>query len=74
MKENTLLQDQIKNYVNLNNKLTQVDSLRSLQVDKLNQNCAILNKEVKKKNKIIKYWQIGGITISVGFILLLLLK
>ena len=65
----------------LNNQLIQVDSLRLQQIseyDKLSQNYATqidaLNKEVKKKNEAIRYWQIGGVTVSVGLVLLLLLK
>lgn len=81
LKENSLLYQQVGNYVELNNQLTQIDSLRLQQIneyDKLSQNYAIqidaLNKEVKKKNKAIRYWQIGGVTVSVGLVLFLLLK
>ena len=81
LKENSLLYQQIGNYVELNNQLTQIDSLRLQQIneyDKLSQSYATqidaLNKEVKKKNKAIRYWQIGGVTVSVGLVLFLLLK
>lgn len=81
LKENSLLYQQVENYIDLNNQLTQLDSLRLQQIDeynKLNQSYVTqinaLNKNVKKKNKIIKGWQIGGITVSVGLILILLLK
>lgn len=81
LKENTLLYQQIENYIDLNNQQVKVDSLRIQQIseyNKLNQNYAnqinVLNKEVKKKNRAIKYWQIGGITVSVGLLLFLLLK
>lgn len=81
LKENTLLYKQVGNYVELNNHLTQVDSLRLQQIneyDKLSKNYATqidaLNKEVKKKNKALKYWQIGGVTVSIGLVLFLLLK
>lgn len=81
LKENSLLYQQVGNYVELNHQLVQVDSLRLQQInkyDKLNQSYATqieaLNKEVKKKNKAIRYWQIGGVTVSVGLVLFLLLK
>ena len=81
LKENTLLYQQVENYIDLNNQQVKVDSLRIQQIseyNKLNQNYAnqinVLNKEVKKKNRAIKYWQIGGITVSVGLLLFLLLK
>ncbi len=55
-----------------------MDSLRIRQLyeySKLNQNqIDALNEEVKEKNKTIRYWQIGGITVSVGLVLFLLLK
>lgn len=81
LKENYLLYQQVENYVELSNQLTQIDSLRLQQIneyDKLSQSYATqidaLNKEVKKKNKAIRYWQIGGVTVSVGLVLFLLLK
>ena len=81
LKENSLLYQQVGNYVELNNQLTQIDSLRLQQIneyDKLSQSYATqidaLSKEVKKKNKAIRYWQIGGVTVSVGLVLFLLLK
>lgn len=81
LKENSLLYQQVGNYTELNNQLTQIDSLRLQQIneyDKLNQSYVAqinaLNKKVKKKNKALRYWQIGGITVSVGLVLFLLLK
>lgn len=81
LKENSLLYHQIGNYIELNNQLTQVDSLRLQQIgeyNKLSQSYQTqidaLNQEVKKKNKTIRYWQIGGVTVSVGLVLFLLLK
>lgn len=58
-----------------------LDSLRVEQIgeyDKLTKSYATqieqLNKDIKKKNVELKAWQIGGITVSVGLILFLLLK
>lgn len=81
LKENSLLYRQVGNYMDLNRQLVQVDSLRLQQIseyNKLNQSYVnqidALNKEVKKKNKTIRYWQIGGVTVSIGLVLFLLLK
>ena len=81
LKENSLLYQQVGNYMDLNRQLVQVDSLRLHQIseyNKLNQSYVnqidALNKEVKKKNKTIRYWQIGGVTVSIGLVLFLLLK
>lgn len=81
LKENSLLYQQVGNYADLNRQLVQVDSLRLQQIseyNKLNQSYVIqidaLNKEVKKKNKTIRYWQIGGVTVSIGLVVFLLLK
>ena len=81
LKENSLLYQQVGNYMDLNRQLVQVDSLRLHQIseyNKLNQSYVnqidALNKDVKKKNKTIRYWQIGGVTVSIGLVLFLLLK
>ena len=81
IKDNALLLNQIKNYKDLTNTLTQVDSLRLKQIKEystLNENYQLqiesLNKDIKKKNKTLLCWKIGGITISSGLLLFLLLK
>lgn len=78
LKENSLLYKQLNNYIVLNSQLEQTDSLRIKQIEELNRIYSIqvenLNKEIHKQNKVIKCWKIGGITISAGLILLLLLK
>lgn len=78
LKENSLLYKQLNNYIVLNSQLERTDSLRIKQIEELNRIYSIqvenLNKEIHKQNKVIKCWKIGGITISVGLILLLLLK
>ena len=81
MKDNILLSQQIENYKTLTNTLVQVDSLRIEQLNEysiLNQNyqerIEDLNKQIKKKNKTLLIWQIGGITVSTSLLLLLLFK
>lgn len=81
IKDNALLLNQIENYKDLTNTLTQVDSLRLKQIKEystLNENYQLqiesLNKDIKKKNKTLLCWKIGGITISSGLLLFLLLK
>lgn len=81
LKENSLLYKQVENYINLNKQLIKIDSLRLHQINQyklLNQSnisqINLLNKEIERKNKAIRYWQIGGVTVSVSVILLLLLK
>lgn len=79
--DNTLLLEQVNNFTELNFQLEQIDTLRVQQLEeyrKLTESYSNqiedLNKEIKKKNAIVKGWQIGGITVSVGLILFLLLK
>ena len=81
MKDNILLSQQIENYKTLTNTLVQVDSLRIEQLNEysiLNQNyqerIEDLNKQIKKKNKTLLIWQIGGITVSTSLLLFLLFK
>lgn len=81
LNNNNLLNQQIENYKNLNLQLEEVDSLRLLQIneyDKINKDYLVqinnLNTEVKKKNSQLKNWQIGGISVTIGLILVLLLK
>lgn len=79
--ENELLKLQLNNYVNLTNELNKINSL---QKDEINEYQTLsnlycdkiksLNKEIKKKNNLLLGWKIGGITVSVGLLLFLLLK
>ena len=80
-KDNALLLNQIENYKDLTSTLTQVDSLRLKQIeeysalnDKYQLQIKSLNKDIKKKNKTLLCWEIGGITVSTGLLLFLLLK
>lgn len=59
----------------------QVDSLRLHQIQEYNNLDMVrinqinsLEKDIKSKNRVIRYWQIGGITVSIGLILFLILK
>lgn len=79
--ENECLYEQVSNLEELNIQNMRLDSLRVEQIgeyDKLTKSYATqieqLNKDIKKKNVELKAWQIGGITVSVGLILFLLLK
>lgn len=79
--DNVLLLEQIENYKNLTNTLTQIDSLRLQQIeeysalnDTYKSQIYVLNSDIKKKNKVLLCWKIGGITVSAGLLLFLLLK
>lgn len=72
---------QLSNYKYDNLLLSQADSVKSLQIDnykslnssyldKINS----LNEEITKKNKVLNGWRIGGVTVTVGLVLWLLLK
>lgn len=81
LKENYLLGEQLHNVLQINSNLVQVDSLRLQQIGEYNQlnqsylqDIDKLNKEIRKKNRAMVGWKIGGITVSVGLILFLLLK
>lgn len=76
--DNILLEKQIDYYKSINNNLVKVDSLRVQQLNDLDTSylthIQMLNNEIKKKDKSLKGWKIGGITISAGLFLFLLLK
>lgn len=79
--ENALLKEQVQNYKEENNILLKTDSLRVLQImnyknitNSYSAQINSLNKEIKKKKKVINAWKIGGITVSVGLITWLLLN
>lgn len=59
----------------------QSDSLRIIQLqnyEKLSKVYSVeinnLNKEISKKNKTITAWKVGGVTVTVGLMVWLLLK
>ena len=81
LRENDLLFKQISNYKLDNELLLKTDSLRTLQLrnyegltESYNLKVEQLNKEIKKKNNTIIAWKIGGVTVSVGLLIWLLLK
>lgn len=81
LQENKLLFKQIENYKNDNNLLLESDSLRTLQLrnyERLTQAYTAqlenLSDDLAKKNRSLKTWKIGGISVTVGLALWLLLK
>ena len=81
LEENKLLLQQVQNYKVKTNYLLTTDSLRVAQMSNyklINREYSIqidnLNKAIKKKDRAITCWKIGGITVSIGLVLFLLLK
>lgn len=79
--ENELLLNQIDNYKQKVSVLEQNDSLRIAQINNyqsLNEEYSNkingLNETIRKKNKSIAWLKFGGITISCGLLILLLVK
>lgn len=81
LKENELLNEQVHNYQLKTDYLLQTDSLRVSQIENYQlindayvQQIEDLNKAIKRKNRAVTCWKIGGITVSLGLVLFLLLK
>lgn len=81
LEENKLLLQQVQNYKVKTNYLLTTDSLRVAQMSNyklINREYSIqidnLNKAIKKKDRAVTCWKIGGITVSIGLVLFLLLK
>lgn len=81
LEENDLLTQQVQNYQAKTDFLLRTDSLRVTQITNyqlINETYATqiedLNKAIKKKGRAVTCWKIGGITVSVGLVLFLLLK
>lgn len=81
LEENDLLNQQVHNYEVKVDYMQQTDSLRQEQIENYQSiNSAYLaqvedlNKAIKRKNREITCWKIGGITVSVGLLLFLLLR
>ena len=72
--ENQLLSKQIENYKEDNKLLIKADSVRQNQIKTYNDWNKSLIKSLNKKNKKLLFWKIGGITVSSGLLLLLLVK
>jgi len=74
LNENKLLYQQINNYKLDNLTLNQIDSLKTLQLSEYKTKVNILNQEIAKNNKSILLLKIGGVSVSIGLLLVLLLK
>ena len=81
LKTNSLLHQQLNNYKLNNDLLLRSDSIHKVEIDKyklltesFSSKIASLNKEIKRKDRTILTLKIGGITISSGLLLWLLLK
>ena len=81
LKTNSLLHQQLANYKLNNDLLLRSDSIRKVEIDKyklltesFSSEITSLNKEIKRKDRTILTLKIGGITISSGLLLWLLLK
>ena len=81
LKSNSLLSQQLINYKLSNDLLLKTDSIRKIEIDNyklltesFNSKINTLNKKIKQKDKVILTLKIGGITVSSGLLLWLLLK
>lgn len=81
MEENSLLNTQVKNYQAKTDLLLKTDSIRVSQLNNcnyLNESYATqieeMNAAIRKKERAIICWKIGGITVSAALVLFLLLK
>lgn len=81
LEENELLYQQVQNYRIKTDYLLKIDSLRVMQISNyqhINKTYVTqienLNKAIKKKDRAVTCWKIGGITVSIGLVLFLLLK
>ena len=81
LEENKLLLQQVQNYKVKTDYLLTTDSLRVAQISNyklINRGYSMqienLNKTIKKKDRAVTCWKIGGITVSIGLILFLILK
>lgn len=79
--ENSLLYEQVSNYEKANQILTQADSLKSLQLDNYkllsksySDQISTLTNKLTKKTKEAICWKVGGISVSIGLLVWLLLK
>ncbi len=72
--ENQLLTEQLNNYKEDNKLLVKTDSVRQAQIKTYKNWNESLTKNLNKKNKTLFLWKVGGIIISSGLLLLLLIK
>lgn len=74
MLDNALLNTQIENYKAVINTLNNINESRLEQINNYQVQVQNLNSEIDHKNKMIKFWKIGGITVTIGLTLFLLWK
>ena len=72
--ENQLLSEQLNNYKEDNKLLTRADSVRQAQIKVYKDWNNSLTKDLNKKNRTLFFWKIGGIIVSSGLLVLLLVK
>lgn len=76
--DNVLLTEQVSDLYKVNQSLCEIDSLRCIQIETLNNNyrnnVKKLNSELKEKDRTIKRLQVGCIAVSAGLILALLAR
>lgn len=80
LKENKLLYKQIDNYKSSNSILMDIDSIRCRDIEYLrninmeySNQISNLDEQIRQEKQKLKYWRIGGITVSVGILLLFLI-
>lgn len=81
LKENKLLYKQLDNYKESNKILTEIDSIKNVQMTDLyntnldySEKMINLNESIRKEKQSLKTWQIGSITISACLLIFLLIK
>ena len=72
--ENQLLSEQLNNYKEDNKLLIRADSVRQAQIKAYKDWNKSLTKDLNKKNRTLFFWKIGGIIVSSGLLVLLLVK
>lgn len=79
LKENPLLYEQIQNYQRANSLLIKSDSINKnniIELRKINNaysnKISNLDEQIRKEKETLKYWRIGGVTVSVALLMMLL--
>lgn len=81
LEENRLLNQQIINYIDMNNYLSEIDTLRVQQLNNLKDinfqylnKIEDLNKTISKNKTTINVLKVGCFSVSLGFLLYILFK
>jgi hypothetical protein len=81
LEENRLLNQQIINYIDMNNYLSEIDTLRVQQLNNLKDinfqylnKIEDLNKAISKNKTTINVLKVGCFSVSLGFLLYILFK